>query len=98
RDYEVVYTPSEDDLLAFRLTHAPGPCVERLVQDPAEDSEKCRQDEADFLAARIKALLAPPVHVDGSPVHVERSRDSEPKTGLSATLVVNRDGTLRPPR
>lgn len=59
KDFEVVYTAGEDDLRATRKEPVDGPCVERLVFEPAEKAEECRLREADFLARRLKALLAP---------------------------------------
>ncbi|MFL5320620.1 MAG: UvrD-helicase domain-containing protein [Myxococcaceae bacterium] len=58
RDYEVVYAPQEDDLLAWRKIEANGPPVERLTFDPPDDTHEARLAEADFLARRIKALLS----------------------------------------
>nr|WP_153864893.1 MULTISPECIES: UvrD-helicase domain-containing protein [Myxococcaceae] len=57
--YDVAYAPSEDDLSPVRPELAAGPAVERLCAGEGEVSESLRAQDAEAVARRLAALLAP---------------------------------------
>ena len=61
RDFEVAYLPEEDDLRPVREQRVSPPAVERLVYELEEkaNAADCRRVDADAVARRVKALLAP---------------------------------------
>ncbi len=59
RDFEVAYAPAEDDLHPVRAQRVEPPVVERLVYSPLDSAEECRLQDADAVARRLRALLAP---------------------------------------
>ncbi len=59
RDFEVAYAKAEDDLHPVRAQRVDPPVVERLVYSPLDSAEECRLQDADAVARRLKALLAP---------------------------------------
>ncbi|MBN1209578.1 MAG: UvrD-helicase domain-containing protein [Myxococcaceae bacterium] len=59
RPYEVAYVPEEDDLAPVRRALADGPAVERLLLGESESTAEARGKDAEAVAMRLRAMLAP---------------------------------------
>jgi ATP-dependent helicase/nuclease subunit A len=81
RDYEVAYVPGEDDLEPTRGQHVEPPVVEKLAFEIPEGATaaECRREEAQALARRLRALLAPdaPAVVVGEDGAARRARGGD---------------------
>ncbi len=85
RDFQVVYVPGEDDLLAVRQVAPPGPPLRQLLPGPAavtSTTEGLRLADAEAVARHLRALLADP----GARVGVRGADALQPLTALIRNL------------
>jgi ATP-dependent helicase/nuclease subunit A len=84
RDYEVAYVPEEDDLRPVRPQQVEPPVVERLVYELKEKTiaADCRRIDAEVVARRVKALLAP------NGPHVVVGKDGVPRRARGGDIAL----------